>query len=155
MHGVGDLKAPRRVADAHPQLGLALALGALQVHGARGRRDRHPAHLLALVALLWVRGLGEVEEGQRGRVGAQALAPQVADPQLETVGIRGLEGRVVGAEPDEAPVVVHADEEGAAAGVHERGDRLGDDSLHGVVALAGAHIPAGARLEFEGVGFAA
>ena len=69
LHGVGDLEAPRRVADAHPQLGLALTLGALQVHGARGRRDRHPAHLLALVALLGVRGLGEVEEGQRGGVG--------------------------------------------------------------------------------------
>lgn len=63
--GVGNLEAPRRVADAHPQLGLALALGALQVHGARGRRDRHPADFLTLVALLGVRGLREVEEGQR------------------------------------------------------------------------------------------
>gem|GEM_PF-6041997 len=102
LHGVGDLKAPRRVADAHPQLGLALALGTPQVHGPRGRRDRHPAYFLGSVALLGVRGLGEVEEGQRGRVGAQALAPQVADPQLEAVRVRGLEGRVVGAQPNEA-----------------------------------------------------
>ena len=155
LHGVGDLEAPRRVADAHPQLGLTLTLGALQVHGARGRRDRHPAYFLGSVALLGVRGLGEVEEWQRGRVGPQALTPQVADPQLEAVRVRGLEGRVVGTQPDEPAVVVHADEQGAAAGVHERGDRLRDDGFHGVVALAGAHVPAGARLEFEGFGFAA
>ena len=49
LHGIGGLVAPRRVADAHRQIGLAF--GALAVHGARGRRDRHPAHLLPFVTL--------------------------------------------------------------------------------------------------------
>ena len=72
LHGIGHVEAPRRVADAHPQLGLAFALRAAQVHRPQGGRNGHAAHVLGSVTLLGVRGLGEVEEGQRGRVGPQA-----------------------------------------------------------------------------------
>ena len=109
---------------------------------------------MAFVPILRVRGLGKVEPRQSGGIGPHSLAPQVADPQLETVSVRGLEGRIVGAKPDKPSLVVDADEESAATGVHEGGDGFGDNGLHCVVAFAGTHVPAGARLEFEGVGFA-
>ena len=69
LHGISHVKAPRRVADAHPQLGLAFALRAAQVHRPQGGRNSHAAHVLGPVTLLRVRGLGEGKEGQRGRVG--------------------------------------------------------------------------------------
>ncbi len=74
-----------------------------------------------------VRSPGVQSPAKSRRGSAAALVsrryPMVADPQLS--GPRpGSSGSQSGTQPDEPGRHVHPDEQGAAAGVHERGDRL-------------------------------
>lgn len=108
-------------------------------------------------------GAGEVEaadleavdfweaDGEGGRaVFADVVEQALDEPVLVGVGVLALRERlqVLGQAAD-AAVVVHADEDGPAVGVVERGRFLDDDAFEVAVLLRELRVPAGGGFEFD------
>lgn len=72
-------------------------------------------------------------------------------PVDKAVAVVGLDPLVVVREADDGPVGADADQQGASVGVEERGDGLDDGVLHELAGLVFPEIPAGGRLELDGV----
>ena len=89
-----------------------------------------------------------------GRLTESRLEVGSHEPVLETVKVLPLHELGVVLETHHLSVVVDSDQERATVGVEEGGDGLGDRILDLGLLLAGVVVPAGRRLELDGVALA-